>query len=217
MTWLENWRDSKKDSKSQYRTTDKGRKGAEGQYKTRDELRREAIRLRREGAGAAAKGVDTLRGQAADAQRAIRYGASQATALGMQPGMGSGGGAIAAAGQVGRDAEVAGIKQRAADTDKILAAEQAAAQKGVEAEEYAATQGDKESDYQEAFAEGQTEAEQAIQDSQGFFDDDEAGAMRKIRAMIARIRVKSPEAADALEEEYLGGGEGSKRIHSWWD
>ena len=208
---------AKESSRSQYLTTDAARRGAAGQYGKRDDLRQEAIRLRREGAASAAKGVSTLRDQAAEAQRAIRYGASQATALGMQPGMGSGGGAIAAAGQVGRDAEMAGARQRAADTERILAAEQAAAQKGVEAEEYAAAQGTRASDYQEAFAEGQTEAEQAIQDSQGFFDDDEAGAMRKIRAMIARIRVKSPEAADALEEEYLGSGEGSKRIHSWWD
>ena len=167
-------------------------------------------------AKAASGAVDKLREQAAQNQKAIRYGASQATAMGMQPGMGGGGGAIAAAGQVGRDAEMAGIQKRAQDTDKILSAEQAALQSTVEAQEYAAQQGDESSDYQEAYAEGQTEAEQAIQDAQGFWDDDEAAAYRKIRAMIARIRVKSPRAAKQLEDYYLRG-EGKDRIESMWD
>lgn len=189
---------------------------ADESYGRRSALRKEAVKQKRAGAGAARSAVGKLRGQAAESQKAIRFGAAQATAAGMQPGMGAGGGAMAAAGQVGREAEMAGIGQRARDTERIIAAEQVAAQRGVEAEEYAAQQGDEGSDFQEAFAEGQTEAEQAIQDSQGFWDDDEAGAYRKIRAMIARIRVKSPEAARKLEEHYLQGA-GRDRIQSWWD
>mgnify|MGYP003135601493 CR=1 FL=1 len=201
---------------SDFLATDAAKRGAAQTYKDKDERRKRAIALRQGQAKAAAGAVGTLRQQAAENQKAIRYGASQATAMGMQPGMGAGGGAIAAAGQVGRDAEMAGIAKRAQDTDKILSAEQAAAQSAIEAEEYAAQQGDKDSDYQEAYAEGQTEAEQAIQDAQGFWDDDEAGAYRKIRAMIARIRVKSPQAADELEEYYLKG-QGALRIESNWD
>ena len=185
-------------------------------YSKKSARRRKAIQQKMGGATAARQAVGTLRGQAAEAQKAIRFGASQATAAGMQPGMGGGGGIMAAAGQVGREAEMAGIGQRSRDTERIIAAEQMAAQKGVEAEEYAAQQGDEGSDFQEAFAEGQTEAEQAIQDSQGFWDDDEAAAFRKIRAMIARIRVKSPNAARKLEQHYLQGA-GRDRINSAWD
>lgn len=195
---------------------DAAKAGAEKAYGDRDKRRKLAIALREGQAKSAAGAVSTLRQQAAQNQRAIRYGASQATAMGMQPGMGGGGGAIAAAGQVGRDAEMAGIAKKAQDTDKILSAEQAAAQSAIEAQEYAAQQGDAASDYQEAYAQGQTEAEQAIQDAQGFFDDDEAGAYRTIRAVIARIRVKSPQAADELENYYLKG-EGRDRIESYWD
>ena len=203
--------------KGEFLATDESKRGARKQYRAKDERRKAAIEAKLGGARLAGLGVGKLRSQAAEAQKAIRFGASQATALGMQPGMGGGGGAIAAAGQAGREAEMAGIQQRSKDTEQIIAAEQAAVEKRVSAEEYAATQGDEAGDYQEAFALGQTEAEQAIQDSQGFWDDDEAGAMRKIRAMIARIRVKSPAAADALEDEYMGGGEGARRIYSLWD
>lgn len=191
---------------------------ANTQYKQRDQRRQRAIAAKEKAAQRATAGVEDLRQQAARNQRQIRFGAAQATAAGMAPGMGSGGGALAAAGQVGREAQMSGIRQEQQDLDRIQSAEQAAFQSQVDAEEYASAQGTQESDFQESLAEGITEAEQAIQDSQGFFDDDEAGANRKIRAMIARIRVKSPRAARELEQRYLGeGGEGYDRINSWWD
>lgn len=194
------------------------RNNANIQYQQRADRRRRAVAAKEKAARTATSGVDDLRRQAAENQRAIRFGASQATAAGMTPGMGAGGGAMAAAGQIGREAEMSGIRQRQQDLDRIQSAEQRALQSSIEAEEYAAAQGTEESDFQEAIAEGETEAEQAIQDSQGFFDDDEEGAMRKIRAMISRIRVKSPRAAAELERKYMqSGGEGYQRINSWWD
>tara|TARA_R110000824_G_scaffold102703_2_gene244442 strand:+ start:19660 stop:20292 length:633 start_codon:yes stop_codon:yes gene_type:complete len=205
-------------SQRNYRQNAADKKSGADQYKSRDALRLEAVRQKQVGASSARGAVGKLRSQAADSQKAIRFGASQATAAGMGSGMGSGGGAMVAAGQVGREAQMAGIGQASQDTERIIAAEQVASQKSVEAQEYAAQQGDRDSDYSAAIAEGTTEAEQAIQDSQGFWDDDEAGAMRKIRAMIARVRVMSPEAANALEDKYLrSGGAGSERIHSSWD
>ena len=194
-----------------YLSSDTERKSGQDQYSRRVGLRQKAIQARRERARLAGESVGKLREQAAENQKAIRYGASRATAMGMQPGMGAGGGAIAAAGQVGRDAEMAGIAQRGQDMDKIMSAERAAQDEALGAAEYAAQQGDADSDFQEAIAEGQTEAEQAIQDAQGFWNDDEEGAYRKIRAMIARVRVKSPRAADQLEDYYLRG-EGARRI-----
>lgn len=194
------------------------RNNADVQYQQRTDRRRRAVAAKERMARQASAGVQNLRQQAAQNQRAIRFGASQATAAGMTPGMGAGGGAMAAAGQIGREAEMSGIRQRQQDLDRIQSAEQQALQSSIEAEEYAAAQGTEESDFQEAIAEGTTEAEQAIQDAQGFFDDDEAGAMRKIRAMISRIRVKSPRAAAELERKYLTEGEeGYNRINSWWD
>jgi hypothetical protein len=181
------------------------------QYQKRIALRKQAIGAKRKKADLAGRAVGTLREQAAQNQKTIRYGASQATAMGMQPGMGGGGGAIAAAGQVGRDAEMAGIAKTEQDTAKIMSAQQAAQDAELGAAEYEATQGTEDSDYSEAVAEGQTEAEQAIQDAQGFWNDDEEGALRKIRAMISRIRVKSPRAAAQLEDYYLRG-EGARRI-----
>ena len=189
--------------------TDKA--SGEKQYGVRTGLRSAAIKAKQEKAKLAGKAVGTLREQAAQNQKTIRYGASQATAMGMQPGMGAGGGSIAAAGQVGRDAQMAGIAKTEQDTTKIMSAQQAAQDATLGAAEYAAAQGDSGSDYQEAVALGQTEAEQAIQDAQGFWNDDEEGALRKIRAMIARVRVKSPQAADQLEDYYLKG-EGARRI-----
>tara|TARA_R110000823_G_scaffold206898_6_gene337608 strand:+ start:2701 stop:3327 length:627 start_codon:yes stop_codon:yes gene_type:complete len=194
------------------------RESAAKQYGQRTDRRTEAIKAKDDLAKKAKGQVGELRMQAAANQKAIRYGASQATAMGMQPGMGSGGGALAAAGQVGRDAQMAGIAQARQDLDRTQSAELAAGQANIDAQEYAAQQGTKSADYSEALAQGETEAEQAIQDSQGFFNDDEAGAFRKIRAMIARVRVKSPEAAKALEDKYLReGSEGRDRIDSWWD
>ena len=203
---------------NKYLSTSKERAGATDAYSGRDANRRTAIAAKASQALLKKEAISDVRAQAVKNQKRIRYGASQAMAMGAQPGMGAGGGAIAAAGQVGRDAEMAGIAQSGQDADKIRGAEQAAQEAAISSAEYAATQGDSDSDFQEALAEGQTEAEQAIQDSQGFWNDDEAGAKRKIRAMIARVRVKSPGAAKQLEDKYLReDGSGQGRIDSWWD
>ena len=194
-----------------YGSSEENKEAGRDAYKKKLGLRKAAIGAKFGQAKLAKEAVGTLREQAAQGQKAIRYGASQATAMGMQPGMGGGGGAIAAAGQVGRDAEMAGIAKSEQDTARIMSAQQAEQQAIREAAEYSAQQGDEESDYQAAFAAGQTEAEQAIQDAQGFWADDEEGAYRKIRAMISRIRVQNPQAAERLEEYYLYG-EGARRI-----
>ena len=187
------------------------------QYEQRLGLRKEAIAARRAGAKSAAQSARDMRQQAAQNQQNIRFGASQATALGMQPGMGAGGGAIAAAGQVGREAQMAGIAQSGQDLERIAAADQRASDARVGAEEYAAQQGTEESDYSESFAEGSAAAEEAIAESEGLFGENKEVTFSRLRSIIARIRVKNPRAAEELEREYLKGGSGYGRVgDNWW-
>jgi len=181
-------------------------------------LRRSAIAGKREEAALLGRQVGAAEKQAGRNQEAIRQGAGKATAMGLDPGRAGGGANIAAVGQVGMDAKSAGITQAGSDLEFVQRAQTRAAEARYKADEYAAQQGTEAEDYAAAIGAGVTDAEAAIQGGQGFWDDDEEAMMRNIRAIVARLRVQSPRAAIELEQKYLTpGGEGYKRIHSWWD
>lgn len=199
-----------------HRSTAAQRASGEAAYRERSGLRSDAIAAQHSLTSGLEGQVRDQRKQAAENQKAIRFGAGQALAAGIQPGMAAGGGAIAAAGQVGRGAEAHGIKQRGADLARTQEMETRATQARREAAEYEATQGSEESDFQEAFALGSTDAEKAIRESRGLLDDKEEQAMAEIRAIVGRIRVMNPRAAAELEAEYLTqGGGGYNRINDW--
>lgn len=192
------------------------------QYEERTARRKAAVQASDDLARQKDERVARLRAQQKDNQRAIRFGAAREAAA-QRRGGAAGGGAIAAAADVGMSAEARGIEQAQQDQRLVDEAIEAATGQRIQSAEYAATQGTEESDYAEALAEGTTEAEQAIQDSQGFFNDDEDAAARKIRAMISRVAVKNPRAARELEAKYadrLDTGlfsNPSGWLKSWWD
>tara|TARA_R100000808_G_scaffold505_1_gene2592 strand:- start:3392 stop:4153 length:762 start_codon:yes stop_codon:yes gene_type:complete len=201
-----------------YRSTASARSGAAEAQGRRDTLRGEAVAAQRERIANAQRAIREGEAQAQDNQRAIQQGASRAFAAGLDPTTASGGGSFAAAGQLGMQAEEAGISQKARDMKMIQGMRERAVDAKLSAAEYEAQQGNEQEEYQAALAQGITEAEQAIQDGQGFWDDDEEGMMRTIRSAVARLRATNPRAAEELERKYLHpSGEGYKRIHSWWD
>ena len=206
------------DRASGYRSSAAQQRSARRAQDTRSGLRSEATSAMRQRAGNLGGDVRRLEQLAEDNQQAIKQGAAQAVAAGMDPGMAQGGAMIGAAGQVGMDASMRAQQAAYDDFAKIAQAKDKAAMARVEAAEYEAQQGNEEEEYQAALAQGVTEAEQAIKDGQGFWNDDEAAMMRQIRSTVARLRATNPRAAAELEQKYLNpDGEGYKRIHSWWD
>jgi len=194
---------------------------AETQYQQRTDRRSRAVAAKQQGVTDSKDRVERLKGQAKDNQRSIRFGAARSSAAG-QRNQSRGGGAIAAAADVGMAAEQQGILQGKEDQRMVDEAIALTTGKEVEAEEYAAAQGTEESDYSEALAEGQTEANKAISGAQGFFNDNEEQAAREITAIIARIRVKNPKAANAMAAQYLNADGTYKSqnkgiLGSWWD
>ena len=206
------------DSGASYRSTAAARRGAASAQQTRSGLRDKAVGAANQKTTNALRQVRTEEENARMNQEAIQSAAARSFASNLNTNMSGGGGAIAASGQVSMEADQAGIQQRTMDSQRIADARNNAAQMSLEAAEYEAQQGNEEEEYQAALGQGVTEAEQAIQAGQGFWDDDEAGMMRTIRASVARLRATNPRAAAELEAKYLDpSGEGYKRIHSWWD
>jgi hypothetical protein len=85
---------------------------------TKDRLRDEAIAGRTYKVDAAKGALARHEDAAIDSQRNIKYGVAKGFASGSDPMVAGGGGAIAAAGQLGMDAEMQGIRQTAADDER---------------------------------------------------------------------------------------------------
>jgi hypothetical protein len=78
-------------------------------------------------------------------------------------------------------------------------------------------EGDRDADYATAVADGEKEMIKAISDTRGAWyegGDDEVEAERRMRAALATIMNKHPEAADFLRNKYLvKGGQGWRANH----
>lgn len=135
---------------------------------------------------------------------------SSAAALGGLGGM-RGGAGVAGMAEAGMHAGLTAASQYAQD-------KQRAAQARVEARQAEWEMGSEARDAAQALAGAETEIAGIISEGQGFFNDDEAGMLKGIEGTINRVAAVNPQAAENLRQKYLvPGGEGYKKIHSWWD
>ena len=135
---------------------------------------------------------------------------SSAAALGGLGGM-RGGAGVAGMADAGMHAGLTAASQYAQD-------KQRAAQARVEARQAEWEMGSDARDQAQATAGAETEIAGIISEGQGFFDDDEDQMLQQIQGTIQRVAAVNPQAAENLRQKYLvPGGEGYKKIHSWWD
>ena len=135
---------------------------------------------------------------------------SSAAALGGLGGM-RGGAGVAGMAEAGQQAGLASASQYAQD-------KQRAAQAKVEGRQAEWEMGSDARDQAQATAGAETEIAGIMAQGQKFFDDDEEGMLRGIESTIQRVAAVNPQAAENLRQKYLvPGGEGYKKIHSWWD
>tara|TARA_R110000824_G_scaffold355889_1_gene543130 strand:- start:115 stop:519 length:405 start_codon:yes stop_codon:yes gene_type:complete len=130
-----------------------------------------------------------------------------------------GGGGIAAAGQLGMDAEMQGIRQAAADDERRFNLEGFVADARTEAAEYAMSAGSENADYLRAISDAEKYINDEIRESQHLFDDDEVRMHAAVQKAINEARAGGNErAAQALEAKWqVEGAEGYNKIESWWD